>query len=112
MHLRVKRVGNVWNLFYSANGTNWSLAAGFQHDLVVSSYGTYIGNSSKNPATVGLIDYFFNTKSPIVPEDNDRKLTVNVSPVGGGTVVRDPIKDNYACDEPVICRVESPCGSM
>ena len=101
MHLRVKRVGNVWNLFYSANGTNWSLAAGFQHDLVVSSYGTYIGNSSKNPATVGLIDSFFNTKSPIVPEDNDRKLTVNVSPVGGGTVVRDPIKENYACDEPV-----------
>ncbi len=101
MYLRVKRVGNVWNLFYSANGTNWSLAAGFQHDLVVSSYGPYIGNSSKNPATDGLIDYFFNTKSPIVPEDNDRKLTVNVAPSGGGTVVRDPIKENYACDEPV-----------
>ena len=101
MYLRVKRVGNVWNLFYSANGTNWSLAAGFQHDLVVTTYGPYIGNSSKNPATIGLIDYFFNTKSPIVPEDNDRKLTVNVDPTGGGTVVRAPIKENYACDEPV-----------
>ena len=101
MYLRVKRIGNVWNLFYSSNGTNWSLAAGFQHDLVVNSYGPYIGNSSKNPATVGLIDYFFNTKSPIVPEDNDRKLTVNVSPTGAGTVARDPLKENYACDETV-----------
>ena len=27
LDLRVKRIGNVWNLFYSANGTNWSLAA-------------------------------------------------------------------------------------
>jgi len=101
MYLRVKRIGNVWNLFYSTNGTSWSLAAGFQHDLVVNSYGPYVGNSSKNPATIGLIDYFFNTKSPIVPEDNDRKLTVNVSPTGGGTVARDPLKENYACDEAV-----------
>ena len=101
MYLRVKRIGNVWNLFYSSNGTSWSLAAGFQHDLVVNSYGPYVGNSSKNPATVGLIDYFFNTKSPIVPEDNDRKLTVGVSPTGSGTVALDPLKENYACDEPV-----------
>ena len=101
MYLRVKRIGNVWNLFYSANGTSWSLAAGFQHELAVSAYGPYVGNSSKNPATVGLIDYFFNTDSPIVPEDNDRKLNLTINPTNGGTVARDPLKENYACDEPV-----------
>jgi len=101
MYLRVKRLGSVWNLYYSANGTTWSFAAGFQHEMVVNAYGPYIGNSSKNPATVGLIDTFFNSKSPIVPEDNDRKLNLAVAPAGGGTVARNPVKDNYACDEPV-----------
>ncbi|MBX7250396.1 MAG: InlB B-repeat-containing protein [Candidatus Promineofilum sp.] len=101
MYLRVKRIGSVWNLYYSTNGTTWAFAAGFQHDMVVSAYGPYIANSSKDPATVGLIDYFFNSKSPIVPEDNDRKLTVAIDPVGAGSVARNPVKENYACDEPV-----------
>ncbi len=101
MYLRVKRLGNVWNLYYSANGTAWSFAAGFQHEMVVSAYGPYIGNSSKNPATVGLIDTFFNTKSPIVPEDTARKLNVTIDPAASGTVARNPVKENYACDEPV-----------
>ena len=101
MYLRAKRVGNVWNLYYSGNGTSWTFAAGFQYDLVVSSYGPYVGNSSKNPAMVGQIDYFFNTKSPINPEDTDRKLNIATQPANGGTVTRSPIKDNYACDEQV-----------
>jgi len=101
MYLRVKRLGSVWNLYYSANGTAWTFAAGFQHDLAVSAYGPYVANSGKNPATVGLIDYFFNNKSPIVPEDNDRKLNIAISPAGAGTVARNPMKENYACDEPV-----------
>lgn len=101
MYLRVKRIGSVWNLYYSTNGTTWTFAAGFQHELAVSAYGPYISNSSKNPATVGLIDSFFNSKSPIVPDDNDRKLNIAIDPVGAGTVARNPVKDNYACDEPV-----------
>jgi len=101
MYLKVKRVGNVWNLYHSTTGTTWTFAAGFQYDLVVDAYGPYVGNSSKNPAMTGQIDYFFNTSSPIVPEDTDRKLTTASSPVDAGTVARDPLKENYACDEPV-----------
>lgn len=99
LYLRVKRIGSVWNLYYSANGTTWNFAAGFQYTLVVSGYGVYAGNSGPNPAFVGKVDYFFNTDSPIAPEDALRKL--NVAIVGSGTVQRAPAKDNYACDETV-----------
>lgn len=99
MYLRVKRIGSVWNLYYSGNGTTWSFAAGFQYELVVSGYGVFAGNSGPNPAFTSKVDYFFNTASPIAPEDNLRKL--NVTTVGTGTVERSPAKDNYACDEVV-----------
>ncbi|WP_374688889.1 DUF1349 domain-containing protein [Promineifilum sp.] len=99
MYLRVKRIGNVWNLHYSSDGVNWPLVKGFTFEMAVSSYGPYVGNSSKNPAMVGLIDYFFNTNSPIVPEDAARKL--NVTTTGSGAVERLPNKENYACDESV-----------
>ena len=109
MYLRVKRISNVWNLYYSPNGTTWTFAAGFQHDLVVKAYGPYISNSSKNPATVGQVDYFFNTKSPINPEDTDRKLNIISLPANGGTVARDPVKENYGCGETVtLTAVPSP----
>ena len=58
-------------------------------------------SSSKNPATVGQIDYFFNTKSPINPEDTDRKLNIISLPANSGTVTRDPVKENYGCGETV-----------
>ncbi len=99
MYLRVKRLGNVWNLYYSGNGTTWSFAAGFQYELLVSGYGAFAGNSGPNPAFTSKIDYFFNTASPISPEDNLRKL--NITTVGTGTVDRSPAKENYACDEVV-----------
>ena len=101
MYLRVKRVltGDVWNLFYSSNGKEWTLAAGFQFDMTVNSYGVFVGNSSQNPLHEGLIDYFFNKNSPIVPEDPNRRLNVTIS--GNGTVQREPQKENYACNETV-----------
>ncbi len=104
MYLRVKRVytpgvTDVWNLYYSANGTTWSFAAGFSYNMAVSSYGVYAGNSGPNPAFVGKVDYFFNTDSPIAPEDALRKL--NITTTGSGTVARSPVKENYACDETV-----------
>jgi len=99
MYLKVKRLGDVWNLFHSADGTNWGFAAGFSYSLAVSSVGVYAGNSNANPAHTAKVDYFFNTKSPISPEDNARKLNVAIN--GNGTVQRSPDKENYACDEVV-----------
>lgn len=99
MYLRVKRIGDFWNLFYSANGSTWSLAAGFSYSLGVTSIGVYAGNSNVNPAHTAKIDYFFNSNSPISPEDNARKLNVTID--GSGSVQRTPDKENYACDEVV-----------
>lgn len=97
MYLRVKRLGDVWNLHYSPDGTTWSFGGGFSFPLTVTSYGVYAGNSSQTPAHVAKVDYFFNTKSPIAPEDNNRKLNITTS--GSGSVQRSPDKANYACDE-------------
>ncbi|MBP6016427.1 MAG: InlB B-repeat-containing protein [Candidatus Promineofilum sp.] len=99
MYLRVKRLGDVWNLHYSGDGTTWSFGAGFSYPLTVSSYGVYAGNSNQNPAHTAKIDYFFNAASPITPEDNDRKL--NITTTGSGSVTRSLVKDNYACGEVV-----------
>lgn len=99
MYLRVKRIGDVWNLWHSADGSTWSLVAGFSYPITVQSYGVYAGNSNQNPAHVAKVDYFFNMSSPIVPEDNNRKL--NITTTGSGSVTRNVEKDNYACDEPV-----------
>lgn len=97
MYLRVKRVGDVWQLHYSGNGATWSFGAGFTYALDVSAYGVYAGNSNSNPAHVAKVDYFFNTKSPINPEDPARKLNITTS--GSGSVLRSPDKENYACNE-------------
>lgn len=99
MYLKVKRLGSYWNLLYSTNGTDWSFAAGFTYTLGVTSTGVYAGNVNANPAHTARIDYFFNTNSPISPEDNARKLNITIN--GDGSVQRDPDKENYACDEVV-----------
>ena len=69
-YLRVKRTGNQWTASYSANGTSWTQAVTFSHALTVSRIGPWVGNAGNTPpAFTGLIDYFFNTASPISPED-------------------------------------------
>ena len=71
MYLRINRTGNQWKQFYSIDGTNWTVAANFNYPLVVSSVGPFAGNAlgSSSPAFTGLVDYFFNTSSPVVHED-------------------------------------------
>ncbi|MCL7413723.1 MAG: DUF1349 domain-containing protein, partial [ANME-2 cluster archaeon] len=72
LYLRIKRLGDQWAQFYSYDGTHWTTAANFSHPLTVTSIGPFIGNAgSSPPAFTGLIDYFFNAASPIIPEDPD-----------------------------------------
>lgn len=99
MYLRVKRLIDVWSLSYSSDGVNWTSGASFTYAMTVNSQGVYAGNSNQNPAHTAKIDYLFNTASPIVPEDNDRKL--NITTTGSGSVTRSVVKDNYACGESV-----------
>ncbi|MCL7413497.1 MAG: DUF1349 domain-containing protein, partial [ANME-2 cluster archaeon] len=72
LYLRVKRQGDLWTQSYSYDGIDWTTAANFNHPLTVTSVGPFIGNAgSSAPAFTGLIDYFFNSASPIIPEDPD-----------------------------------------
>ena len=69
-YMRVKREGNLWTQSYSLDGTVWTIAGTFTHLLAVDSVGTFAGNTGTTiPAHTAKIDYFFNTRSPIVPED-------------------------------------------
>ena len=73
LYLRVKRQGNAWTGSFSYNGTVWITAASFSYALTVNTVGPFAGNhgvpASASPAWTALIDYFFNTGSPITPED-------------------------------------------
>jgi len=73
IYMRVKREGNQWTQSYSYNGENWTSSITFTHALSVTSVGPFAGNagntSNSAPTYTGLIDYFFNTASPIIPED-------------------------------------------
>jgi regulation of enolase protein 1 (concanavalin A-like superfamily) len=70
--LRMTRAGDQWALAYSSNGTSWTTAAVFSRALTISSLGVFAGNHSTSgapPAYTALVDYAFDTTSPIVPED-------------------------------------------
>ena len=67
-YLRVNRQGDEWALDYSADGSSWTTAGSFTHDLSVSQVGTFATNSGPSPAFTAEVDYFFNTIDPIVPE--------------------------------------------
>ncbi len=72
LYLRINRTGNQWTESYSYNGTNWTTAGSFAHTLAVASIGPFAGNAGNPaPAFTSRIDYFFNTASPIVPEDGE-----------------------------------------
>ena len=72
LYMRIRRVGNQWTQSYSYNGTTWSTAATFAHTLAVSTVGVFAGNAggATAPAYTAVVDYFFNTASPIDPEDD------------------------------------------
>ena len=73
LYLRVNRSGNNWSYRYSYNGITWTTVTNFTYDMNVAKVGVFIGNdnadASLTPKFTGNIDYFFNTASPITPED-------------------------------------------
>lgn len=115
-YIRVSRIDGQWNYLYSNNGSNWSTAGSFSRTLNVTKTGVYAGNSALAgqpvPAHTAVIDYFFNTLSPIIPEDGNPidQLTVQVNTIGEGSVTLDPEKDFYQCNEPVTLRATPAPG--
>lgn len=104
MYLRVKRVGDNWTLSYSSDGVNWTRITNnpdydFTYALETTAMGVFAGNSNQNKAFTSVVDYFFNTASPINPEDNNRTLSLNSN--GSGSITPTPMKSNYNCGETV-----------
>ena len=97
IHLRVRRQGSTWTGSYSVNGTQWVTAAVFSQPLTVTAAGPFAGNHgvpvSLTPAFTALIDYVFNTSSPIAPEDGP---SVPVAP----TVLTDPQAATVTAGQP------------
>ncbi|MEM9338652.1 MAG: fibronectin type III domain-containing protein [Bacteroidota bacterium] len=64
--MRVERSGNNWIYSYTIDGTNWTVAAFFVHDLNLAKIGPYGGNTggSNAPETVVLVDYLSNLTPP------------------------------------------------
>jgi len=92
-YLKVGRAGDVWTVSYSYDGTTWTSGTTFTQVMVPTRVGVYAGNSGATAHTA-IVDYFFNTESPIVPEDgSDAELFVQT--VGSGTVVKDPDLPSY-----------------
>ncbi len=105
-HLRVTRVGDQWSFSYSYNGTNWTAGGSFTHPLAVAKTGVYAANHGTPPARpapahTAIVDYFFNSAAPIVPEDGNSagNFTITVNKVGQGTVTLNPAKATYGCGE-------------
>ncbi|MCD4815925.1 MAG: DUF1349 domain-containing protein, partial [Methanosarcinales archaeon] len=104
LYLKVKRQADQWTQFYSFDGTIWIEATNFNHPLTVTSVGPFVGNqgyqdSSNSPAFTGLIDYFFNSSSPIIPEDggdNEPPTVTGNEPTGTNVPVTTQINVTFS----------------
>lgn len=110
LYMRINRTGDVWTVDYSGNGSSWTTAGSFSHALAVGSVGVWAGNASSSfPAHTAKVDYFFNTASPVSPEDGARN-TLTVQTAGSGNVSKSPDKTNYICEEQVTLDPEAQSG--
>ena len=116
-YLRLTRTGDVWTEHYSFDGQSWTMVASFTHSLQVSSVGVFAGNFDPSPAYTAVVDYFFETSSPIEPEDTPQCLpseefTLTADAAGPGGVLRNPDLSSYACGATVTLTAEPDLGAL
>ncbi len=113
MYMRVVRMGDDWIVYHSTDGATWVLGGAFQSAIVPATVGLYAGNDGSDPpAHTAKIDYFFNSNSPIVPEDGGLH-TLDVEIVGNGTVQRSPDQELYSpTDTVTLTAVPDPTAAF
>ncbi len=80
LYIKITRLGTLWAVAYSLDGTSYFSPStpNFNHTLSVRRIGAFAGNSGTEftpaPAHTVLLDYFFNTSSPVNPEDGGSTL--------------------------------------
>ena len=71
-YLRVIRSGNTFTYQRSTDGSTWTTLVSFAQTLTVNQIGPFASNNACGftaPAFTSSVDYFFNTASPITPQD-------------------------------------------
>ena len=105
--LKVTRSGDTWSWYWKASeaDTKWTRANNpFTFSMNVLKVGFFGGNTGQTgsiPAHKTIVDYFFNSALPIIPEDGN-PMNVNINVVGTGTVTKLPDKSPYICGEQVV----------
>ncbi len=112
-YMRVTRTGNNWKWYYSTDGESWTLVKGNHNiEMNVVDAGFFAGNTGSGgtqPAHKAVVDYFFNTDTPVDPEDGS-PMDINVTVVGNGVVTKDPATSPYVCGDEVILTADTIPG--
>ncbi|MDD5457792.1 MAG: putative Ig domain-containing protein [Phycisphaerae bacterium] len=104
-YLKLKRSGNIWTFSYAKNDPSdpnfWfpKPPTTYQKLLNVAKIGVFAGNTGGNQFDC-KVDYFFDTNSPIVPEDGGKHV-LDLSQIGQGTFNIIPDKEVFDPCEPV-----------
>ena len=111
--LRVKRTGDAFDWYYLENNL-WKKFTGSPYTMVmtpikVGFFAATSGASGTVPGHTAVVDYFFNTDLPIIPEDG-APMSVNLDVVGTGTVTKLPDKSKYLCGEQVVLSASTVPG--
>jgi len=119
LYMRVARSGDLWTQLYSFDGASWTTAAAFTRSLVVTGVGLHALNAGDLPAHTVVVDYFFDTSAPIVPEDGsvsggggERTLSAAAAGPGSGVVDVDPDQASYACGSSATLTATPDPGSV
>lgn len=98
-YVRVRRTGDLFESWTSADGSSWELQNSFSQSLAVTRVGVYAANPIDALAWTSDVDSFFNTASPIANEDVN---TIALTLVGSGSVSKAPDLPAYLLDDVVL----------
>ncbi|MBE0597755.1 MAG: hypothetical protein IH614_10835 [Desulfuromonadales bacterium] len=83
-YLRLKRTGDSWSVWWSADGSSWTSGVSFTEALSATAVGLYAGNATPNPAHTALVDWF-RTSSVPPPADTTAPVISGVALATGAT---------------------------
>ena len=102
MYMRIVRSGDKWEQWFSFDNVTWTKNIDFTFPMQVKKVGVFAGNTPFKgdiPGHTALVDYFFNTASPIANEDG--RYPINIDIQGSGSVTRSPDRAGYYCGQEV-----------
>lgn len=106
--LRLARAGHDFTASWSTDGIAWQPVFAFTHVIQVAAVGIYAGNDgAPAPAFSAVVDYFFDTATPIDPEDGD---VADTWPPAVSSIVVAP--DTGAGQAVITCTTSEPATTV